>query len=228
MVRHRGENLGVITGFNSDVKFRGQVYHVQTEDKGKDNPVVETLVYAGGEILETRRLPYPELAASAEYCEERVMKLMESQHQALIREICNGQFDPDGPKPFGYNIITNRSLDEVVMDFLAQKVGVERIRLEMENQQVFVEGTRPTVQLRVVAESSDRPVPGIKVTVRLISTKERPRELFADTTDQAGRVEASFDVPELAGANAAILCQAEAPGNSAEIKQLIRASGEPT
>ena len=38
----------------------------------------------------------------------------------------------------------------------------------------------------------------------------------------------AFEVPELGGANAAILCQAEAPGNSAEIKQLIRASGEPT
>ena len=218
----------MITGFNTDVECDGQVFHVQTEDKGRANPTVESLVYSGGEILATERLSYQELADSAEYSEDAVMELMEGQHQALVRDIRNGKFDPEGPKPFGYNIITNRSLDEVVMDFLSQKVGVERIRLEMENQQVFVEGTRPTVRLRVVAESSDRPVPGIKVTVKLISTKERPRELFADTTDQAGRVEASFDVPELAGANAAILCQAEAPGNSAEIKQLIRASGEPT
>ena len=218
----------MITGFNTDVECDGQVFHVQTEDKGRANPTVESLVYSGGEILATQRLSYEELADSAEYSEDAVMELMESQHQALVRDIRNGKFDPEGPKPFGYNIITNRSLDEVVMGFLSQKVGVERIRLEMENQQVFVEGTRPTLRLRVVAESSDRPVPGIKVTVKLISTKERPRELFADTTDQAGRVEASFDVPELAGANAAILCQAEAPGNSAEIKQLIRASGEPT
>ena len=218
----------MITGFNTDVDCDGQVFHVQTEDKGRANPTVESLVYSGGEILATQRLSYEELANSAEYSEDAVMELMENQHQALVRDIRNGKFDPEGPKPFGYNIITNRSLDEVVMDFLSQKVGVERIRLEMENQQVFVEGTRPTLRLRVVAESSDRPVPGIKVTVKLISTKERPRELFADMTDQAGRVEASFDVPELAGANAAILCQAAAPGNSAEIKQLIRASGEPT
>jgi hypothetical protein len=218
----------VITGFNTDVECDGQVFHVQTEDKGRSNPTVESLVYSGGEILTSRRMSYEELANSAEYSEDAVMELMETQHQALVRDIRNGEFDPDGPKPFGYNIITNRSLDEVVMDFLSQKVGVERIRLEMENQQVFVEGTHPTLRLRVVAESSDRPVPGIKVTVKLISTKERPRELFSETTDPEGRVVASFEVPELAGANAAILCQAEAPGNSAEIKQLIRASGEPT
>ena len=218
----------MITGYNTDVEFDGRIFHVQTEDKGRENPMVESLVYSGGEILTTRRLPYEELAGSTEYSEEAVMKLMEGQHQELIREIRNGRFDPEGPKPFGYNIITNRSLDEVVQDFLSQEVGVERIRLEMEQQQVFVEGTRPTVSLRVVAESSDRPVGGIRVTVKLISTKERPKELFSDVTDQDGRVEAIFDVPELAGANAAILCQAEAPGNSAEIKQLIRKSDDPT
>ena len=51
----------MITGFNTDVKYRGLVYHVQTEDKGKDNPLIETLIYKGGEILASRRLPYAEL-----------------------------------------------------------------------------------------------------------------------------------------------------------------------
>ena len=41
----------MITGFNSDVKYRGLVYHVQTEDKGAENPLIETLIYKGGEIL---------------------------------------------------------------------------------------------------------------------------------------------------------------------------------
>ncbi|MDX1390405.1 MAG: hypothetical protein R3344_14545, partial [Acidobacteriota bacterium] len=156
-IRYLHFRFEMITGFNTDIDYEGQVYHVQTEDKGKDNPVVETLVYTGGEILETRRLHYPDLAASAEYSEERVMQLMENQHQALIREICNGQFDPDGPKPFGYNIITNRSLDQVVLDFLNLEMEVERIRLEMENQQVFVEGTKPTIRLRAIEDETERP-----------------------------------------------------------------------
>jgi hypothetical protein len=40
----------MITGFNTDVKYRGVVYHVQTEDKGTTNPLIETLIYKGGEI----------------------------------------------------------------------------------------------------------------------------------------------------------------------------------
>ena len=51
----------MITGFNTDVKYRGVVYHVQTEDKGTANPLIETLIYKGGEILGSRRLPYADV-----------------------------------------------------------------------------------------------------------------------------------------------------------------------
>jgi len=60
------DNLAVITGYNTDVKFKGLVYHVQTEDKGKENPLIETLIYKGGEILASRRLPYAELVRDTE------------------------------------------------------------------------------------------------------------------------------------------------------------------
>jgi len=32
----------MITGFNSDIEYGGKVFHVQTEEKGLDNPVVIT------------------------------------------------------------------------------------------------------------------------------------------------------------------------------------------
>src|ERR1019366_7225907 len=48
----------VITGFNTDVKHDTKVFHVQTEDRGLANPVVESLVYVGGEILLSKKSPY--------------------------------------------------------------------------------------------------------------------------------------------------------------------------
>lgn len=211
----------MITGFNTDVQYEGRVFHVQTEDKGLDNPIVESLVYTGGEIITSRRTSYADLAQSPDYSESEVARRMEGQHQAIIREILSGRFDPEGPKPFGYNIITNRALDEVVLDFLSREVGLEQIRLEMNEQAIFVEGTEPSLALRVIAEASDRPVAGARVTVKLISTREKPREIFSGTTAQDGRIEAKFAIPEMPGANAAILLQAEASGNNAEIKQLV-------
>jgi len=44
----------MITGFNQDVTFKNKVYHVQTEDRGKSNPVIESLIYVGGEILASK------------------------------------------------------------------------------------------------------------------------------------------------------------------------------
>lgn len=212
----------MITGFNTDVEYDGRTFHVQTEDRGQRNPVVESLVYSGGEIVETRKSGYDALLASESYSEAAVLKLMETQHQTLVREIRNGRFDPEGPKPFGYNIITNRSLDEVVLDFLSREVGVEQIRLESDAHEALVGGEQAVLRLRVVADASDRPVPGAKVTVKLISTHERPRELFAGKTGADGRVEAAVEVPVLADGSAALLCQAEASGNNAELKRLIR------
>jgi hypothetical protein len=69
---------GVITGFNTDVKYRGLVYHVQTEDKGTTNPLIETLIYKGGEILASRRLPYGDLKPPRR---ARHQQAMEDQHK---------------------------------------------------------------------------------------------------------------------------------------------------
>jgi hypothetical protein len=215
----------MITGFNTDVDFEGRIFHVQTEDKGVENPVVESLVYTGGEIVTSRRASYGDLLKSPEYSDAELARRMESQHQTIIREIMSGRFDPDGPRPFGYNIVTNRSLDEVVLEFLASEVGLEKIRLEMSDPTTFVEGSEPTLKLRVIAEASDRPVAGAKVTVKLISTREKPKEIFSGTTRQDGGIEATFFIPKMPGANTAILFQAEASGNNAEIKQLVVKSG---
>jgi hypothetical protein len=109
----------VITGFNTDVKHRGLVYHVQTEDKGKDNPLIETLIYKGGEILASRRLPYSELIRSRDASAEKaISNLMEEQHKAMILEVKKGKFAP--PEE---HLPEDLSLDEIVLTYLAARAG---------------------------------------------------------------------------------------------------------
>lgn len=212
----------MITGFNTDVEYEGRVFHVQTEDKGRDKPVVESLVYSGGEIVASRRASYAELAQSTDYSEAEVLKRMESQHQALIRDIRNGRFDPEGPKPFGSSLVSNRSLAEVVLDFLAHDAATERLRLEVENEDALEEGSRPKLRVRVVADASDRPVAAARVAIKLISTQDRSRQVFSGITGSDGWVEASFDLPVLSAGNAAILCQAVAGDRHAETQHRVR------
>ena len=211
----------MITGFNTDVQYEGRVFHVQTEDRGLDNPVVESLVYTGGEIITSRRTAYADLARSADYTEAEVARRMESQHQALIREILSGRFDPEGPKPFGYNIITNRSFDAVVREFLTHDAGVESIRLELDGHPALLQGSRQVLSLRVVEDASGAPVAGANVFVKLLTTADKPKELFHGVTGGDGIVAADIVIPETPNANSAILCQAEKDSRNAEIKQLV-------
>lgn len=108
----------MITGFNTDVRYRGVVYHVQTEDKGPENPLIESLVYRGGEILGSRRLPYGELL-QGNYEEASISKMMEDQHKGMISEVKHGRFDPAGDQ----TVVEDLSLDELVLAYLAARVA---------------------------------------------------------------------------------------------------------
>lgn len=110
----------MITGFNTDVKYKGVVFHVQTEDKGLDNPLIESLIYKGGEILGCRRLPYSQILRDG-YDEKAVVKLMEEQHKNMIEEIHRGKFDGTTGLLSDETRLTDQSLDQVILNYLATK-----------------------------------------------------------------------------------------------------------
>src|SRR5262245_26045756 len=118
-----GRSLRVITGFNTDVKYKGVVYHVQTEDKGAANPLIETLIYKGGEILGSRRLPYSDLVKSPG-AEAAITRLMEDQHKGMIMEIKRGRFDPT-PAGHDRTVMEDLSLDELVLAYLAGRAATQ-------------------------------------------------------------------------------------------------------
>ena len=86
----------MITGFNTDVKHKNRVFHIQTEDKGDANPYVESLVYVGGEILATKKTSYAEVVGEGRD-DHAIQDLMEQQHRTMIAAIQRGRFDgPNG------------------------------------------------------------------------------------------------------------------------------------
>lgn len=126
----------MLTGFNTDFKYKGTVYHVQTEDNGKANPVIVTLLYQGGAILASKKTSYADIL-KFEKLDSVVKDLMEAQHKQIIRDLISGKFgDIGGPKeekpaveaaaeiesgeePIGADIISSKSLDEVILDYLS-------------------------------------------------------------------------------------------------------------
>ena len=82
----------VITGYNTDVEHGGVVYHVQTEDKGIENPIVMSLVYAGGAILAARRSSYADLITTG-FEEAALAERLRRQHRLICAAIHAGRID---------------------------------------------------------------------------------------------------------------------------------------
>ncbi len=80
----------MITGFNTDVEHDGIVYHVQTEDKGLESPIILSLVYTGGAILASKRSPYEDLIASG-YSDEALAERLKRQHRLICAAIHSGR-----------------------------------------------------------------------------------------------------------------------------------------
>jgi hypothetical protein len=80
----------VITGFNTDVEFEGITYHVQTEDKGLERPVIMSLVYDRGTILASKRTPYTDLI-EAGFDEKVLAERLNKQHRLMCAAIKAGR-----------------------------------------------------------------------------------------------------------------------------------------
>ncbi len=139
----------MVVGFNHNIKYRGQTYHAQTEDSGADRAQVVTHLFLGGNIIASKRTGYADIAA-AENLADVVRSLMEEQHKEVLRNLVHGVYDhtalphapvrdyapppaaappveekPVGPGDtlFGDDLISERSLDEVILAYLAGDDG---------------------------------------------------------------------------------------------------------
>jgi hypothetical protein len=77
-----------ILGYNHNVRYRGLVFHVQTEDSGVASPHLFTHLFHHGVIVSTRKLVYD--AGSAE---DVIKSLMQAQHKAVLKDLRRGHYD---------------------------------------------------------------------------------------------------------------------------------------
>src|SRR6185369_17971944 len=82
----------MVLGFNHNVMYKGEVFHVQTEDSGLANPHIITLLYRGGVILCSKKTSYADILRM-ENLEVVVEELMKEQHKDMMRRLKAGEFD---------------------------------------------------------------------------------------------------------------------------------------
>lgn len=227
----------MITGFNTEVKYGNRTYHVQTEDKGERNPIIETLIYVGGEIIDIKRTSYAEILRTTGNKEE-IRKLMELQHRKTIALIKSGKYakekgqeaikesDEGKQKEALEKEITSRSLDQVILDYLAEHAKDEKLALEIKGDENLLEGYPVSLSIKSYNQSNKMPISKAKIVIKIISTIRKPITVFEGFTNEQGFLNINFVVPEFPHGNAAIIIQAFSDIGNEEIKQLIKKSSK--
>ena len=82
----------MVLGFNHNICYKSEVYHVQTEDSGIGKPKIVTLLYKGGAIISSMTIDYSDIL-KAEKLENVVEELMKEQHKQMMRRLKSGEFD---------------------------------------------------------------------------------------------------------------------------------------
>ncbi len=131
----------MIGGFNTNVRYKGRMFHVQTEDSGTANPKIITLLYEGGVILFSKKTDYSQHVEAKDLADV-VRDLMELQHRQMLRSLKNGELDKaagletqggpttqvtlDSPgraaglPDFGEGLISDTPLDELILGHLVE------------------------------------------------------------------------------------------------------------
>jgi hypothetical protein len=137
----------MLVGYNHNIMYKGEMFHVQTEDSGRTNPHIITLLYRGGTIIASKKISYADII-KVDSLEKVVEELMKEQHKEMLRNLKAGQFDerafgtrpvtpevkgptaetpaarPEPSQPVAQNprgpTRQNQSLDEIILDYLVR------------------------------------------------------------------------------------------------------------
>ena len=82
----------MVVGYNHNIMYKGEVFHVQTEDSGINNPHIITLLYRGGNILASKKTSYADIVRMGNL-NQVVEDLMKEQHKEMLRRLKNAEFD---------------------------------------------------------------------------------------------------------------------------------------
>jgi len=136
-------------GFNNNIKFREQVFHVQTEDSGLDQPHIITHLFAdGGRVVKSHKRSYVAEVNRSDVA-EYVRALMKAQHLEMVALLRDGRFDRvlDGLELGGIQLLTE-----------APSVDVRKLASQKKARGEKSTESTLAVPAPVVAPAEDKPV----------------------------------------------------------------------
>ena len=186
----------MLFGHNSNVKAGDTTYHVQTEDRGSTNALIDTTVYFRGRVLHRRTNNYFDLLPLNADSEQALKQRLDEQHRAVVEELRTGALHLALPQDE-----KDSALAAAPDSAAAHKV----LFLELINAKTWLSGKRALLQV-AVRNQTNQAVEGARVTVRVDGAAEISEH--STETGPFGHAQFEFDMPRLAGAEPALVIEA--------------------
>jgi hypothetical protein len=193
------------SGFNTDVRVDGHVFHVQTEDRGPTHPLIDTVVYQNGRILHRKSSNYEHFLGSAEFSAEELRERVEEQHRQMIEDLRDGAL---------------ASEIAAAMELATPRASASAIQVQLLNPSSWLAGGNVQLEVEILRRADKQPLAGAQVEAAIEGAAQATRH--AGTSDDQGRVKIGFPLPPLGKGDLALVIHAQADGGKDEIRFAMR------
>lgn len=115
-----------------------------------------------------------------------------------------------------------KTLDQVIIDYLASEAESEHLELSLMDQVDFISGAPMEMRIAARKSLSQTPIPAAAIEVRVISTTEAPRVIFRGKTAADGTTTIRCTIPAFREGTAAVIISAQSAIGNDEVKQLVK------
>jgi hypothetical protein len=211
----------MVFGHNTNIKMGAVTFHVQTEDRGEYHGLIDTTVYFQGRVLHRRTNNYFDLLPLDEDRQQALKLRLDDQHRAVLEEINSNTLQLAIPQVNPAPVFAVKSSTAAAEANASIPVAVPRkLNLELMNAKNWLAGKRAILQISV-REENGGPVHGARVTVEVDGSAE-PLSCSAET-GLYGQAQIEFDMPRIAGGEAAIVLNAREGLGSGVLRFALRA-----
>jgi hypothetical protein len=185
----------MLFGHNTNVKVGEITYHVQTEDRGATNALIDTTVYFHGRVLHRRTNNYFDLLPLNAKSDPALKQRLDEQHRAVVEELRTGVLHLPLPQE-------TKSPTGVSNGATVPKV----LTLVLINSKTWLSGKRATLDVSVQNRESGEAVNHARIVARIDGAADSNE--FKTETGVDGRAQLEFEMPRVSGAEPALVIDA--------------------
>lgn len=217
----------MISGFTTSVSHAGTTYQVQTEDKGPSASTIVTSIYVAGRVLLTKRTHYDDVLAG-DFDRERLERSLRHQHKVICAAVGSGRLQD--LKRLTESERVRKVVNPSAAAGIPQKADVAkpaaakprgRLSVKVDRRIRFRAGDDRQLEVRVVRGSSEDPVRGAQVSIKVVGSGFRP-QIFHAGTDSKGSAKVNLRLPVFRSGRGAVVIRASEGETEAELRRVIR------